>query len=202
MPIPSTLQGLKFASVSFAATELSLELGSTHAPDDGYDLFADKNAMGSWGARLGFGLSDRTSLLVDWQHSGPGGAVGTSDDTAEFETALTVDQLAFGPRFGVLIQDVVMPYATVQAVGMRGRVRLDGDPSSNDDVDQWKDSALTGGGLAMGGAQVLLGDPEQSVRFSGHLEMGYGYALPLDFGDYGSISFHGFALRGGAGIVF
>jgi hypothetical protein len=53
----------------------------------------------------------------------------------------------------------------------------------------------------MGGAQVVLGDPEQGA-VSGHLEMGYGYALPLDYGDYGSISFHGFALRGGAGIVF
>jgi hypothetical protein len=193
---------LLFASVSFAATELSLELGSTHAPDDGYQLFSDKNAMGSWGARVGFGLSDRTSLLVDWQHSGPGGVVETSDDTAEFEAALTVDQLAVGPRFGIAIQDTVTPYVTVQAVAMRGRVRLDGDPSSTDEVDQWKDSALTGGGLAMAGAQVVLGEPEQAVRFSGHLEMGYGYALPLEFGDYGSISFHGFALRGGAGIVF
>ena len=193
---------LLFASVSLAATELSLELGSTHAPDDGYSLFSDKNAMGSWGARVGFGLSDRTSLLVDWQHSGPGGEVMTSADTADFEAALTVDQLAVGPRFGIRIQDVVMPYVTVQAVGMRGRIRFDGDPESNDDLDQWKDSALTGGGLAMGGAQVVLGVPEQAVRFSGHLEMGYGYALPLDFGDYGSISFHGFALRGGAGIVF
>lgn len=193
---------LLFASVSLAATELSLELGSTHAPDDGYALFSDKNAMGSWGARLGFGLGDRISLLVDWQHSGPGGEVTTSADAADFEAALTVDQLAVGPRFGVRIQDVVMPYATVQAVGMRGRIRLDGDPDSADELDQWKDSALTGGGLAMGGAQVLLGDPEQAVRFSGHLEMGYGYALPLDYGDYGSISFHGFALRGGAGIVF
>ena len=193
---------LLFASVSLAATELSLELGSTHAPDDGYALFSDKNVMGSWGVRLGFGLDDRISLLVDWQHSGQGGEVTTAADAADFEAALTVDQLAVGPRFGVRIQDVVMPYATVQAVGMRGRVRLDGDPDSADELDQWKDSALTGGGLAMGGAQVLLGDPEQAVRFSGHLEMGYGYALPLDYGDYGSISFHGFALRGGAGIVF
>ena len=193
---------LLFASVSLAATELSLELGSTHAPDDGYSLFSDKNAMGSWGARLGFGLSDRTSLLVDWQHSSPGGAVATSAETVEFQAALTVDQLAVGPRFGVLIEDLVMPYATVQAVGMRGRLRLDGDPSSNDELDQWMDSALTGGGLAMGGAQVVLGELEQAVRFSGHLEMGYGYALPLDYGELGSISFHGFALRGGAGIVF
>jgi len=193
---------LLFASVSLAATELSLELGSTHAPDPGYALFSDSNAMGSWGARLGFGLSDRTSLLVDWQHSGPGGEVVTSADMADFEAALTVDQLAVGPRFGVRIQDVVMPYVTVQAVGMRGRIRFDGDPESNDDLDQWKDSALTAGGLAMGGAQVVLGQPEQKVRVSGHLEMGYGYALPLDYGDYGSISFHGFALRGGAGIVF
>jgi hypothetical protein len=181
---------LLFASVSFAATELSLELGSTHAPDDGYQLFSDKNAMGSWGARVGFGLGDRTSEVM------------TAEETADFEAALTVDQLAVGPRFGIRIEDVVMPYVTVQAVGMRGRVRLDGDPDSNDELDQWKDSALTGGGLAMGGAQVVLGQPEQTVRFEGHLEMGYGYALPLDFGDYGSISFHGFALRGGAGIVF
>ena len=193
---------LLFASVSLAATELSLELGSTHAPDPGYELFSDKNAMGSWGARLGFGLSDRTSVLVDWQHSGPGGAVTTSADTVEFEAALTVDQLAVGPRFGIRVHENAMPYVTVQAVGMRGRVRLDGDPDSTDDLDEWKDSALTGGGLAMGGAQVLVGEPEQTVRFSGHLEMGYGYALPLDYGDFGSISFHGFALRGGAGIVF
>ena len=193
---------LLFASVSLAATELSLELGSTHAPDDGYALFSESNAMGSWGARLGFGLSDRTSLLVDWQHSGPGGEVMTEDDSASFDAALTVDQLSVGPRFGITIQDVVTPYVTAQAVGMRGRVRLDGDPQSNDELDEWKDSSLTGGLLAMGGAQVVLGDPEQAVRFSGHLEMGYGYALPLEFGDYGSISFHGFALRGGAGIVF
>lgn len=192
---------LLFASVSLAATELSLELGSTHAPDDGYALFSSANAMGSWGARLGFGLTDRTSLLVDWQHSGTGGDVTTSGDTGDFQSALTVDQLSVGPRFGVPIQNV-MPYATVQAVGMRGRVRLDGDPSSTDDLDEWKDSSLTGGGLAMGGAQIVVGQPEQAVRFSGHLEMGYGYALPLDFGDFGSISFHGFALRGGAGIVF
>jgi hypothetical protein len=192
---------LLFASVSLAATELSLELGSTHAPDDGYSLFSDKSAMGSWGARLGFGLGNRTSLVVDWQHSSPGGAVTTSDDAAEFQAALTVDQLAVGPRFGIPIDDV-MPYVTVQAVGMRGRVRLDGDPDSTDDLDEWKDSALTGGGLAMGGAQVVVGDPEGAVRFSGHLEMGYGYALPLDYDDFGSISFHGFALRGGAGIVF
>jgi hypothetical protein len=193
---------LLFASVSLAATELSLELGSTRAPDDGYELFSDSNAMGSWGARVGFGLGDRTSLLVDWQHSSPGGEVMTEADTANFQAALTVDQLSVGPRFGIPIHDVVMPYVTAQAVAMRGRVRLDGDPDSNDELDEWKDSALTGGGLAMGGAQVVLGDPEQAVRFSGHLEMGYGYALPLDFGDYGSISFHGFALRGGAGIVF
>lgn len=192
---------LLFASVSLAATELSVELGSTHAPDDGYALFSSRNAMGSWGARLGFGLSDRTSLLVDWQHSSPGGEVATSDDTVDFQAALTVDQLAVGPRVGVPI-DNVMPYLTVQAVGMRGRVRFDGDPDSTDDLDEWKDSALTGGGLAMGGAQVVVGEPERAVRLSGHLEMGYGYALPLDYGDFGSISFHGFALRGGAGIVF
>lgn len=193
---------LLFASVSFAATEVSVELGSTHAPDDGYDLFSSRNAMGSWGARVGFGLTDRIALLVDWQHSGKGGAVTTGAEDAEFQAALTVDQISVGPRVGVHIGDWVMPYATVQATGMRGRVRLDGDPDSTDDLDEWKDSALTGGGLAMGGVQVVLGEPERALRLSGHLEAGYGYAAPLDFEDYGSLSFHGFALRGGAGIVF
>ena len=192
---------LLFASVSFAATEVSVELGSIHAPDDGYDLFSSRNAMGSWGARLGFGLGDRTSLLVDWQHSNKGGAVATAADETEFQAALTVDQLAVGPRVGVHFGQV-MPYATVQALGMRGRVRLDGDPDSTDDLDEWKDSALTGGGLAMGGVQVVVGEPDRALRLSGHLEAGYQYAAPLDFGDFGSLSFHGFALRGGAGIVF
>jgi hypothetical protein len=192
---------LLFASVSLAATELSLELGSTHASDRGYSLFSSREAMGSWGARVGFGLTDRTSLLVDWQHSGKGGEVETTGDDVDFQAALTVDQLAVGPRVGVHIQNV-MPYATVQAVAMRGRVRLDGDRDSTDDLDEWKRSALTAGGLAMGGVQVIVGEPERAVRLSGHLEMGYGHAFPLDFGDFGSISFHGFALRGGAGIVF
>jgi hypothetical protein len=192
---------LLFASVAFAATEVSVELGSTHAPDDGYALFSSRDAMGSWGARVGFGLTERTSVLVDWQHSNKGGAVVTEDADADFQAALTVDQLSVGPRVGMPIRNV-MPYATLQAVGMRGRVRLDGDPDSTDDVDEWKDSALSVGGLGMGGVQVVVGEPERAVRFSGHVEAGYGYAAPLDFGDFGSLSFHGFALRGGAGIVF
>jgi hypothetical protein len=189
------------ASTSFAATELSLELGSTHAPDAGYSLFSRHDAMGSWGARVGLGLTPNASLLVDWQHSSKGGETSTTDDDVTFQSALTVDQLAVGPRLGVHIADC-MPYVTVQAAAMRGRVRLDGDAESTDDVDEWKRSALTAGGLAMAGLQLYVGEPERALRFSGHLEMGYGYALPLDFDDFGSLSFHGFALRAGAGVVF
>jgi hypothetical protein len=192
---------LAFVSLSFAANEVSVELGSFHAPDPGYEVFSSRAAMGSWGARVGFGVTDRVSLLADWQHSGKGGRIETDGDEFAFQSALTVDQLSVGPRVGLPLGQL-MPYATVQALGMRGRVRLDGDADSTDELDEWKRAALTGGGLAMAGARLVAGTADQSLRLSGHLEMGYGFAAPLDFGDYGSLSFHGFALRAGAGVVF
>jgi hypothetical protein len=196
-----------------AEDQLAIELGSTGTPDPAFEVFSNSGAMFTWGLRYGLGMGDNTALVFDWQHAVQGGITAVYDaEGYDFESydydlelwsSFTSDQLAVGPKLDVELADGFLPYVTVQAVGMRGRVRFDEDIESVDNENEIKRAALTGGVAALAGLELVLAhDDDDWVKPSAHLEMGYSHFAPLRFEDWGSLAFRGFALRAGVGVHF
>lgn len=185
---------------SAASNQLSLELGAFSTPDPEFSHFSENDAMMTWGARAGMALTDRTALVLDWQHGVRGGRVDLFDSS--FHSAFTADQFGLGPKLDLQLAPGLHPYVTLQGQMIRGRVRLDEDIGADSNVNELKDAALAFGGLALAGGEIILGAEEDWIRPSAHLEMGYSYALPMKFDDFGELSFRGFSLRAGVGMHF
>ncbi len=191
--------------------QLSIEAGSLRSGDPAWDLFADRNRMPSWGGRLGYRLRPRLELVAGWHHvrrgsritvpGATGGGDDFEDDSASFVAAFDGDQITLGPRVDVSIEDALLPYLQVQGMVFRGLARLDDAPNSRTNLGQVRESGLTGGVLAMAGAELRI-PPGAPVVLSYHLELGYGWVAPLALGDFGEIQPGGFAVRTGFGVHF
>lgn len=191
--------------------EVGVELGSLNNSDRSYDLFASGNGMGSRGIRLGYRLAERLQLVASWHHIGQGARVelpsGEDYDYdfdyrgSSFVAALLVEQFSLGARVDVAVEELFLPYLTVQGTAMQTTARLDDDPTSNTNLGQVQEDGVGLGVLALAGAEVRMpaGSP---VQFALHTELGYGLVAPIELGSFGSMQPGGFAARGGVGLRF
>lgn len=203
-----------------ADNELDFELGSLSAPDTDWEMFSSGSAVGTWGIRGGYGLAEHLSVVAGWHHSADGAQIwldGESSDVADFHTAFLSDQFTVGPKFDYAVTSHLSPYATVQAMLYRGKIRLDTDIEHEGNPNELKFSALAPGAYGALGVEWLpirLGD---RARVGTHLELGYAWVLPMKFKDdngtqrdensdkpafVGQMDFHGFAMRWGVGLRF
>lgn len=192
-----------------ASDELNFELGQFGAQDASWDMFSDRTHVGSWGFRGGKSLGNFTTIVLSWQHSMDGGAVGEDydydEDSVSFSPwylALTTNQLAVGPKFDLEVFPWLHPYGTVQAMGWLGTVRMDEDIEDDENPNEIAKTGFAPGGIAALGLDLIPLRADRKVRPATYVEAGYGYALPMKVGDLGEVQFSGFYLHWGVGARF
>lgn len=197
-----------------AEREVALELGSFGAPDEDFDLFSHGDALPTRGLRVGWPVHERVAVIAGWHHGARGLRVYPLGDEYDYEydddysadnnafvAAFYGDQFTLGAKADWALVRWLLPYATVQAVGYRGLVRLDDDLQHDDNPNQVQRSAFAPGAMATAGLDVRVPFGETFAAAT-YLELGYGYVLPLDFADLGEIDMRGFVLRWGVGARF
>jgi len=202
-------------SADAADHEVSLELGTLGSRDENFSMFSSDGMLPSAGGRIGYAVMPRWSVLADYQYGRYGGGIESEVigadgdyDYAYSDMDLTVHQLSIGPKFDLPVTHWLRPYATVQGMGLLGRLGFaeDGDEDSR---VRYGDTAA--GGLAAVGIDLVPGAPRARLHLASHLEMGYARAFALDFSDpdagntpadIGDIALGGYYLRWGVGIRF
>jgi hypothetical protein len=211
--------------------EVSLELGSFGAYDPNFDLFSESDAVGTYGARVGYGITKSLTILGSWHHGSDGVSVdynGYSDEEDSFEddiydeelfrTAFISDQFMLGPKLAWRIRPWIAPYATLQGVGILGRARIDDDFDHDDNPNQIRYTGFAPGGYVAGGVDIKpLKIGKDGLRLATHLELGYGITSDMTFkqeggtdaelgsgavAEVGTVNFRGFTMRWGVGVRF
>ncbi len=201
--------------------EVSLELGTFGAPDAAWDVLGDGYPVGSYGGRIGYGLTPNVTLVAGYHHAYDGSGVDGEfggDDRELFATSFRSHQITVGPKVRWNLKPWIAPYATVQALGWLGHARLDDDTEADDNPNQYDYTGFAPGGVAAAGVDLKPLKLAKGVRLATHLEMGYGITsrmtLTQDGGsdpantdgdkaaELGKVGFRGFTLRWGVGLRF
>jgi hypothetical protein len=211
---------LALALPAAAAThEISAEVGWINSSDPAWDFFSEAALHGSYGLRLGYAVHPNVAIIGGWQHavngvgtSGPGiGAASYSDGGDDyyydnedaFWAALYTDQVTVGAKADFQVLTWLHPYATVQAVGMRGLLRMDDDSQDDENLTQIELAGLTGGVLGAVGLDLPVPlRVGSTVAIAPYAEVGYGWLAPMQFEQLGSVQFAGFTGRAGVGVRF
>jgi hypothetical protein len=196
-----------------ATNEVSFDLGWVGASDPAWDFFSDADTLPSYGVRLGYAVHPNVAVIAGWQHAVNGASVGlpglagSSDyeyddyDDGHVTAAMYSDQILLGAKGDVKIWSWLHPYATVQAVGMRGLVRMDDDPGDDENLTQVQVAGVTGGVEGALGLDFLI-PVKGRWKIGLYTELGYGWLAPMRLEDLGSVQFAGFAGRAGVGVRF
>lgn len=216
-----SLLALLAAPADAADNELSFELGSIGTMDDRFDLFHDRELFGTMGVRGAVAVHDRVNIVASWQHAGTGNQVEVEGESSDDEYSYQTFQAAYhghhvtlGPKADVELWDWAFPYVTVQGAMFFGRVLLDDDPEHDDNPGQLKASAVSPGGVAALGMDIVpVKTRGGAVGFGSHVELGYGLTAASSYkakpasgnGERAEIArfgFGGFYLRAGVGLYF
>lgn len=212
MLMSTLMLGAALAAPGGARHEASLELGTLGSRDPNADLFSYSDLLQSGGGRLGYAVADQWTVVADYQFGRHGDRLEADSGDGGYSLSLmdlTLHQLTVGPKFSLELTPWLRPYATVQAMGVAGRLRLGEDPDEPEDRARFW--SMAPGGVAALGVDLSPGKKRQAVRFGSHLEMGYGYATALSFSDrdagndaaeIGDMRLGGFYLRWGVGVRF
>ena len=193
--------------------EISLELGTTgHGPDDNWFLFNnDYDSLASYGARLGFRVHDNVSVIGGYHHGANGTRVETYDEGHTFDdegmyanlaVAYYADTFSLGAKADLPLTTWFHPYATVQALGILSKVRLDDDTNSDDNPNQLQYSAFSPAGAATAGVEFRVPINHNSWAIASSLELGYHIGTNANFDELGSLSNQGMIFRWGLGTRF
>lgn len=205
-------------AASAASNQVALEGGWIGSPDRNWDLFSPATTYGTFGLRGGLKVHDRVTAIVGWHH-GKTGMIVTADRYLDdyyeedeeyyasesysgYHTSFTGDQVALGAKADVRIAKWLQPYAALQLVGMRGVARFDDDVSDDENPTQVQRAGVTGGLMATGGAEFPIAIGVGDLAIAPYMEFGYGYLLPMQLADLGSLRFSGFSGRAGVGLHF
>lgn len=191
--------------------ELSLEVGSLGTPDRNWEYLSPTDGVGTLGIRGGYALSPAVTLVgsYHWRRYVTDFEVESDDDPQEFEAMFATNQVQAGAKVDVQVQHWLRPYGTLQVMGVGGRLRLDGDLEDDEKGTNYR--SFSPGAAAALGLDLVPGSPRSPAHFATHLEMGYGYVLPLGFEDadagnqpisLGDLEIRGFYVRWGAGVHF
>lgn len=201
---------LALLQVATAAPNMSLhvQLDSQALKHDDFGLFpTDNSRITSPGLRLGVELNPRLGIQADWHHARTGGMVWSSEeDDYNVDTSAKLvyasDQFDLGVRVEPFTWEVIQPYATVQGSFAMGRWHMDADQNDDSELTELHRRAPAFGGLAVGGAELVVGKPEWALRPSAFLEMGYALRTPHSFDQVGELRSGGYLVRAGTGLRF
>ena len=186
--------------------EVSLEMGSLHANDTSWDMFSDTPSFNTYGLRVGYAFHDRIAAIAGYHHGANGMTVEAMDsgwesgDPPTFASAFYGDEYSLGIKADLPLSINLRPFATVQALGVRGLIRLDDDAEHDDNLNQIQQGAFAPGGMATGGIDLRIPIAQAKYCVASSLEFGYGKVLDLDFGDLGKLPMGGFVFRWGVGV--
>lgn len=189
--------------------ELNLELGRLGTQGEAFEVLSHYGTMGSVGARGGYALGERLTLVADYQHSQLGGSIDSYDEEdGEYMAdgligfALRAQQIGVGVKYDVELWPWLHPYGTAQALGVVGVLRMDDDTEDDDNVNELRRVGVAPGGVAALGLDLIALRADRPVRPATYLEAGYAYVAPMKLGDAGDLDFRGFYLRWGLGARF
>jgi hypothetical protein len=227
MLILLTTMGIAFAGE--ARHELSLEVG-TQAERDSDAGFLSGDPEGSLGIRGGYGMSSWLTILGSLHVGGTRTIMedysyydyGYEDeyydeyhytDSQVFDSLFLHTQISSGPKASYVLKPWLVPYATVQATGVHGLLRLDDDLDEKDSLIETSAQAIAVGGAAAAGIEIRSKSVRGEFNVASHLELGYGATTKLNFksrsgtegGDplsIGDLAFGGTYFRLGIGLRF
>ena len=214
MMIITLLTGAAFAgSADGIDHELSVELGSMYTSDDTWNALSTSETVSAWGIRAGYSISPNVAVVASWHrgaHSSNLGIDSDSDSYHSLDIDFTTNQIAVGPKVDYPIFHWLRPYATVQGMGVLGRVQIDGG-AEDDDNDLLRFSDTSFGGFAALGAEFVPGAESRRLHLATHLEVGYGKVFAMTFEDedagnaaieIGDLDMQGFTINAGVGVRF
>jgi hypothetical protein len=213
MIITALLSGAALAgSADGIDHELSLETGSMHTSDETWDAFSYGSQVGAWGVRAGYGISPNLALVASLHRGRHRSDVGIDSDSSyqSIDMDLTTSQVALGPKVDLQVNHWLRPYATIQGMGVLGEIRIDDDPSDDDnELLRYRDATF--GGFAAAGIELIPGSTSRRLHVGTHLELGYGKVLAMQFQDkdagndpieIGDLDMQGFTINAGIGVRF
>ena len=200
---------LALMQMSFAAPNMSLhvQLDSQALKHDDFGLYPGETRLAAPGLRLGLELNPRVMVQADWHHTRFGGMIWAGEDydyntDTSAKLVYASDQFDLGLRLEPFEWEVFQPYAALQGSFAMGRWHMDADQNDDSELTELHRRAASFGGLAVGGAELALGQPEWVVRPSAYLEMGYALRTAQKFEDVGDLRSGGYLVRLGTGLRF
>jgi hypothetical protein len=201
---------LALMNLSLAAPNMSLhvQLDSQTLKHGDFGLDpTETSRLQSPGLRLGVELNPRVMVQADWHHARTGGMLwANEDDDYNADTSAKLvyasDQFDLGLRLEPMDWKVLQPYAGVQASFAMGRYHMDADQNDDSELTELHRRAASFGGLAVGGAELVLGNEEWFMQPSAYLEMGYALRTPQSFESVGDLRSGGYLVRLGTGLRF
>ena len=204
-PAPLALLALlALPGAAFAADrEVSLELGTLAAPDANWELFSETPRLPTQGVRIGWPVHDRVAIVAAWHRGARGTTLGgESTGQSDFIAAFSAHSVALGAKADYPLAPWFAPFATAQAIGLVGTVRLDDDPDDDENLNQLSHTAFAPGALATAGIELRIPLADGDFAAATALDMGYAWLAPLSYDTLGDLAFHGFILRWGVGARF
>lgn len=224
-----SLVTLLAAPASAASHELSVELGSLGTRDERFELFHERNLLGTFGLRGAVAVHPRVAIVGGWHYATAGNAVESESFYADedyeyyedyyeqgaFQAAYRGHHLLVGPKVDFPVDTWGFPYLTVQGGLFIGQVLLDEDRDDDENINQLKATAFAPGGVAAVGVDIVpLRLPSAQVGFGGHLEAGYAASLDTSYkgelptgtglteAELARFGLGGLYLRAGIGVYF
>lgn len=203
-PAPLALLLLALPAPALAADrEVSLELGSIASSDPQWDLFSDSPRLPTQGLRIGWPVHDRVALVAAWHRGAQGSTLGgEGTGQSDFVAAFSAHALALGAKADLELTPWFVPFATLQALGLLGTVRLDDDPDDDHNPNQLSHSAFAPGALAAAGLELRLPLHHDAFAAATSLDLGYALLGPLHYDTLGPLHLGGFTLHWGVGARF
>ncbi len=183
--------------------ELSFEAGTLVLPDASFETFSDSSAAFGMGLRAAYAFHEHFAVQAGWHHVRTGASLlGPASETLG-HGAYFGNEALVGVRFDWPIRDLFVPYAHLDGLLWFSDARFDYHTSDPDSPEQRRESAISGGGRAMGGVELRI--PRKTTQgFTGaiHLEAGYSLLGAAQFDTFGTMPLSGFTLRGGIGLRY
>ena len=226
------LTTIGLASAGEARHELSIEVG-TQAERDPDAGFLSSNPESSLGIRGGYGLNPWLTVLASVHVGGTRNQVDPSgyyeygyeeeyydyDDYYYGESGVGFDslflhtQVSTGPKASYVLKPWLLTYATLQASGMHGLLRLDDDLDEKESLSEFSSQAVAVGGAAAAGFELRSKSVRGKYNLASHMELGYGATTRLNFRfrpgadgadpvPIGDLAFGGTYFRLGVGVRF
>lgn len=207
LALTGLLSGLSLGGTAAAADlgwSVSGELANLHNADPSWDLFSERNSMPSRGVRGGLKVGPHVTIQAGWHRISRGADLEVptagSRGSQSVRVAFLADTYSLGGQVGVPIGDLLVPYASVDGVVLRGVMKLDEDPETRDNLGQVTGSGYSPGLLASGGLELRSPPAPVGWQVAAFLEAGYGWFTRGDYGAFGQMQPGGFAIRGGLGL--